>query len=132
MRRFLAISSSLFLAACAPASKSNPETPETVGTGTPITIDFQTGFQNASVKLLLNGQTVFDGVVTTDDTIGLAHSLEYTGAVQNPVEAEFHMEGRTPDRFTIDLNDGRYIGFSEDLDSGKILLEISREPFLYD
>jgi hypothetical protein len=130
MNRFLAISSSLFLTACAPAS--NPESPEASGTPRPITIDFQTGFQNASVKLFLNGRPVFDGVLTTDDRIGLAHSFEYTGALPNPVEARFVAAGQAPVLFTIDLNDGRYIGFSEDLDTGKIIMETSQEPFLYD
>jgi hypothetical protein len=132
MNRFLAISSSLFLVACAPASKSIPESPEASEIDTPITIDFQTGFHNASVKLFLNGRPVFDGVLTTDDTIGLAHSFEYSGALESPIEARFVAEGQAPKLFTIDLSDGRYLGFSEDLDSGEIIMEISREPFLYD
>jgi hypothetical protein len=132
MNLFWAISSCLLVAACAPAPKPDPERAALAHDTTPVTIDFQTGFENTSVKLTLNGRPVFDGVLTTDDRIGLAHSLEYSGALRSPVEAEFIVAGRSAHRFRIDLREGRYIGFREDLDSGEILMEISREAFLYD
>jgi hypothetical protein len=100
--------------------------------GKQLVIDFQYGFRSNHVDLRLDGRPVFTGVISTDDRIGLAHSVRFPMFdAKNRLEALLLVDDSKQQTFDIRMAKGLYVGFYKDLDDGKIRIEQSRRPFLY-
>jgi hypothetical protein len=98
-----------------------------------LVIDFQYGFRSNQVELRLDGQTMFSGRLTTDDRVGLAKTIHLPLVPgKATLRALVVVDGSSQPAFDIRLARGRYVGFFKNLDDGKIGMEQSREPFLYD
>lgn len=100
--------------------------------GRQLAIHFQSGFTSNHIDLQLDGRPVFTGVITTDNRIGLAHSMRFPIHQEKPtLEAFLILDNVKQQTFEIRLSKGLYVGFSKDLDDGKIRMEQSRSPFFY-
>lgn len=93
-------------------------------------IDLQTGFQNDSVAIAVDGETVYEkDTVTTSLLEGMADSFE------TAVESETHrVDVRLPNRNiegsrSVNMEQGIYLGIS--VEEGEVVFRQSEEPFGY-
>lgn len=92
--------------------------------------DLQTGFQNDSVAIAVDGETVYEkDTVTTSLLEGMADSFEVT------IESGTHQVNvQLPDRnmeasHSVDVKQDIYLGIS--VEEGKIVFRQSENPFGY-
>jgi hypothetical protein len=97
-----------------------------------MVLDFQTGFNDTLVRLYLDKELVLSETLSTDNRVGLARTI--TCAPRNPgrVDTEVFLDHDAHYSYSIELDRGRYIGFSKDLDSGQLEMEQSQLPLEYD
>jgi hypothetical protein len=100
--------------------------------GNTVVLDFQTGFKGTSVDLELDGHRVLSGVLITDQRVGLARSIEITARSARHITAVITLDHRTRYSYQIQLDQGHYIGFSKNLNTGKLQMQQRQHPFEYD
>jgi hypothetical protein len=111
-------------------TQSSGGKPSTVGNS--VFLDFQTGFKATSVELELDGQRVFSGLLTTDQRVGLARSTEISARFDGHITAVITLDHGTRYSYEIQLDQGHYIGFSRNLDTGRLQMQQRQHPFEYD
>lgn len=98
----------------------------------PVVIDFQTGFTGNWIQLNIAGDRIFSGALTTDNRIGLAGRLHHVVTTVDALAVTVIVDRSHSFPFRIDLDRGRHIGLSRDLDDHSVHLAQSREAFQYD
>lgn len=95
-----------------------------------LTLDFQSGFLEDSIKVRVNDKVVFEQEnFSTDYSVGLAETHEIQVKEE---EAQITVEvksKRISDSITIEMKPKIFLGIS--IDEGKIIFEVSDEMFLY-
>jgi len=100
--------------------------------GNAVVLDFQTGFKGTPVDLQLDGRRVLSGVLITDQRVGLARSIEITAHHPRHITAVITVDHGARYSYEIQLDRGHYIGFSKNLDTGKLQMQQRQHPFEYD
>ena len=98
----------------------------------PVTIDFQTGFTGEQVELSVDRKSIFSGVLTTDNRIGLARSIQHSPQRWPVLDLSVTVNESQSYSFRVNLERGRYLGFDRDLDDRIVRLSQERDPFVYD
>lgn len=120
----------LVLSACSAAV--HRETASRNGEVSTIVFHFQTGFDGTPVSLYVEDELVLQDVLTTDDRVGVARKVSWTSTSTGRLKGLVEMDHAAPTSFFIDARQGLYVGFSRDLDNGKLRIDQRIEPFAYD
>lgn len=121
------------LSACSGGGRGHDHPPEGRSVDVDkVVFDFQSGFDHTPVELLLDGQLLFSAVLTTDERVGLARSIKLPARHPLPITVVIILNQGAQYSYRIQLDLGRYIGFSKNLDSGKLQMEQRHHPFEYD
>jgi|SRR4030095_5463639 hypothetical protein len=131
MKSWLSICLTVLVAGCT-AMREPAVRPETNTVPMSVTIDFQTGFTGNWVQLKLGEEQIFSGALTTDNRIGLAGRLRLTTSTGTNLAVTVTVDRSKTYPFQVNLDRGRHLGLSKDLDDGSIRLTQNRDPFMYD
>ena len=93
-------------------------------------IDFQETFDNNLIELFVNDAQIFADWATTEPSSGLAKSIELDKEGQYILLVVIMPEENERWQCTINLSKGQYLGIQKR--EGKILIEQSQNPFIYD
>jgi hypothetical protein len=75
---------------------------------------------------------VLSGLLTTDQRVGLARSIEISGRFAGHITAVIVLDHGTRYSYEIQLDQGHYIGFSKNLATGRLQMQQRQHPFEYD
>lgn len=92
------------------------------------TVDFQHHFNHTQIRLIVNGREEYAGVLTTDESTGVAKGM----AIQTDtydLEVEVWVNEK-PFKFNVDLKKGQFLGFYLD-SNGELHLNQDIYPFMY-
>ena len=92
-------------------------------------VDFQGGFNNEKVILLVDNAPLFSKTITSDPRLGLADNIKLRKEANN-VNLTIILSGKKI-KWTclVNLSNGSYIGVNQN--EGQILVNQSKNPFLY-
>jgi hypothetical protein len=106
--------------------------PGAAPTAATVSLDFQTGFNRSQVVLEVDGRRVFSGTLTTDNRVGLARSFHVPEPDSRRLTVTVTLGQAAPETRLFELDRGRYLGFSRNLDTGRLQIEQREHPFEYD
>lgn len=125
---FLAILCGLLLVSCSSESQPGP-TAENPNWNIPLNIHLQSYYKDASVRVVLDGQVIFSGEISTSALLGVAERL----SMKRDSGSHFisvTVDGRDYGEDQFLLEKDLYIGIG--YHDGEVTFRYSDEPFIYD